>query len=186
MRNEQARHEGPPPRSCSRFRHNRPVIIDVPPERYSECLQVLHEAFGSVIAQFGITAENMPSNPAFWTLADLERVVARPAEFYAAGVDGRIVGCAFVLPARSRPGTWELRHLAVAPAAGGRGFGEALVVEAERRARAAGATVLRVGIVAANVRLAQWYHDLGFVTVGTETLPSLVVIERLELTLSLD
>lgn len=141
------------------------VLIDVPPERYPECLEVLRLGFGSVTADYGITAQNTPHNPAFWSPADLEDVVARPAEIYAVA-DPDVLGCAFVLAARSRPRTWELRHLAVLPSARHRGLGETLVVEGVARARAAGATVLRIGIVGENVRLGDWYRRLGFETVS--------------------
>ncbi len=42
------------------------LIIDVPPERYPECLAVLRSGFATEVADFGITRENTPSNPAFW------------------------------------------------------------------------------------------------------------------------
>lgn len=160
-------------------------ILDVSPQLYPECLAVLHSGFATETARFGITRENTPSNPAFWTLPRLERVVARPAQLIAVSVGGRIVGCAFVLASGSRPATWELRHLAVVPDARHHGHGESLVAEAARRAGAAGATVLRIGIVAENVRLADWYRRLGFVSTGTDQYPGLpFTVEHLELALA--
>lgn len=141
------------------------MIIDVPPERYPECLDVLRAGFATVTAEFGLTAENTPSNPAFWLPGEIERVVARGNELFAVEEAGRIIGCAFAGPSRSRTNTWVLRHLAVRPDAGHRGVGTDLVAEAARRATAAGASVLRIGIVAANIRLSDWYGRLGFVTV---------------------
>lgn len=156
-------------------------IIEVPAERHQECLDVLQAAFATDVREFGITGANTPSNPAFWTLAALERVVARPADLIAVEVSGRIVGCAFALPSASRPGTWELRHLGVLPEARHRGYGELLVAEVARRAAAASASRLRIGIVAANRRLARWYERLGFVTVGLERYPGLpFTVEHLE------
>ena len=87
-------------------------------------------------------------------------------------------------PSGSRPDAVVLRHLAVVPDARHRGHGEALVGEAARRGRAIGAAVLRIGIVAANVRLSDWYHRLGFVTVETVRYPGLVfTVDHLELRL---
>ena len=104
-------------------------IIEEPPERYGECLAVMHAGFGTEVAEFGLTAENTPSNPAFWGPDEVARVVARPTQLFAVEEDGRIVGCAFVGASRQFPATWVLRHLAVHPDARHRGHGEALVAE---------------------------------------------------------
>ena len=166
------RHEGPP------------RIIDVAAERYPECLEVLHSAFATEVADHGITRENTPSNPAFWDLDFLTRLVAKPTQLFAIESGGRLVGCAFLGTSRRRSDAAILRHLAVVPDARHRGHGEALVGEAARRGRASGAAVLRIGIVAANVRLSDWYHRLGFVTVETVRYPGLVfTVDHLELEL---
>lgn len=163
---------------------SRPRIIDIAEERYPECLAVLQVGFGPVAAEFGLTAANTPSNPAFWDVAQVARVVAKPMHLIAVEQAGEIVGCAFVGPARSVPQTWELRHLAVVPGARHRGYGEWLVGEAVRRARQAGAGQLRIGIIAENRRLAGWYERLGFVSEGTLSYPGLAfLVERLGLTL---
>ncbi len=159
------------------------TIIDVSPERYDECLEVLHAGFGTEAPEFGLTAENTPTNPAFWAPGEVARVVARPAQLFAVEVDGRILGCAFVSPSRSEPGTWTLRHLAVRPDARHRGYGEALVAEGVSRARDGGALTLRIGIIGENTRLSSWYHRLGFVTVDAgQRYPGLVFsVDHLEL-----
>ncbi len=163
------------------------MLIDVLPERYREVLYVLHSAFATGTSEFGITAQNTPSNPAFWGEGEIERVVARSNQLFALEEDGRVVGCAFTGPSRSRERTWVLRHLAVLPDARHRGLGTTLVTEAARRAQAGGAAVLRIGIVAANTRLSDWYHQLGFVTVDADQrYPGLVfAVDHLELALGL-
>lgn len=164
-------------------------LSDLGAEHYLECLAVEHEAFGSIAAEYGITAANTPDNPAFWTLADLAAVVAKGFGLYGAvAASGRILGCAFTGPTRSDATRWQLRHLAVLPAVGGRGYGEALVAEAARRARVAGATVLTLGIVAENRRLSAWYHRLGFIEteVGCRYPGLPFHVDHLELTLPTD
>lgn len=153
------------PASPAPGRRNAPgVIVDVSPDRYVDCLDALHAGFGTEVAAYGITAENTPSNPAFWGDSVIPALVARGFELFAVEAEGRIVGCGFAGPSRGHPGSWMLRHLAVLPEARHRGVGEALVAEAARRARAGDASVLRIGIVAENLRLSQWYRRLGFVT----------------------
>lgn len=161
------------------------ATFEVEPERYDECLEVLHVGFGTEVAAYGLTAANTPSNPAFWQPGEIERVVARPTQLFAVEHEGRIVGCAFVGASRQLPGTWTLRHLAVLPDARHHGHGQALVAEAARRARNGGAHTLRIGIVAENTRLSNWYQRLGFVTMAAgQHFPGLVfAVDHLELPL---
>ena len=161
------------------------TIIDVRPDRYAECLQVLRTGFATEVANFGITRENTPSNPAFWDDSAVAAVVGKGFDLFAMELDGRIVGCAFVGPSRSRPDEWSLRHLAVDPTTRHGGYGAALVAEGARRARAAGAELLAIGIVAENIRLSQWYRRLGFESIDKTAYPGLVfTVERLRLDLA--
>jgi len=159
-------------------------IIDVTPNRYSECLAVLQAGFATEVAEFGITRENTPSNPAFWGDTAIPTVVSRGLGLFAVEEDGRILGCAFAGPSKSRRGVWSLRHLAVDPTTRHAGHGTVLVTEGARRAGVAGAEVLAIGIVAENTRLSEWYRRLGFESIGTNRYPGLVFrVERLRLLL---
>lgn len=161
------------------------VVVDVGPDRYPECLAVLRAGFATVVDDYGITSENTPSNPAFWGEDAVASVVGRGFSLFAVEDAAGIAGCAFAGPSRSRPGTWGLRHLAVLPGARHRGYGEALVAEAARRARGDGAHTLAIGIVAENTALAAWYHRLGFTTVDRTRYDGLVfTVEHLELSLA--
>ncbi len=162
-----------------------PRLIDVPATRFGECLEVLHAGFGTEIADYGITAVNTPTNPAFWDDTVIPALIARGFQFFALEEAGHIVGCAFVGASRGHPGAWVLRHLAVHPGARHHGFGEVLVTEASRRALIGGARALRIGIVAENSRLGSWYVRLGFVPTETGiSYPGLpFTVDHLELAL---
>ena len=154
------------------------------PGRYPECLAVLQAGFATEVADFGITRENTPSNPAFWGETAIPAVTGRGFQLFAIEEDGRILGCAFAGPSKSRPGVWSLRHLAVDPTARHAGHGAALVAEGARRARGAGAEVLAIGIVAENCQLSQWYRRLGFESIDKTQYPGLVfTVERMRLVL---
>lgn len=157
---------------------------DLGPDRCSECLDVLRRGFATVAATYGMTADNTPSNPAFWEDDGVSRAAAKGFTVFGVERVGRLVGCAFVGPSHDTD-RWSLRHLSVVPEARHHGIGEALVAEAARRAREAGATALRIGIVAENTRLADWYHRLGFITVDAgQRYPGLVFsVDHLELPL---
>jgi predicted GNAT family N-acyltransferase len=74
--------------------------------------------------------------------------------------DGRVVGTCRVL---IRDGIGRLGRMAVEPSARGRGIGAELLAEAERAARAAGATRMRLHAQSAAVSL---YARGGYVQVG--------------------
>ena len=144
---------------------------------------MLHAGFGTEVDDYGLTAENTPTNPAFWDASVIPALVGRGFQLFAVEDAARIVGCAFIGPSRGHPGSWVLRHLAVAPDARSRGHGEALVSEAVRRARTGGGTGVRIGIVAENQRLSRWYRRLGFTTTEAGIrYPGLVfTVDHLEL-----
>lgn len=140
------------------------MIVTLSPVDYPECLSALRRSFATVADEFGITAQNAPTNPAFWTDGAVAAVVARGFEPFGDRDASVLRGCAFVGPSGDAR-IWSLRHLAVLPAARHQGIGANLVTEAVRRAGVGGASTLTVGIVSSNLRLAAWYRQLGFVTV---------------------
>ncbi len=101
------------------------------------------------------------------TLADVEA-----AEQLVADDDGVILGTTLLYPPRrmvvndelSIDNPWpEVRLLAVAPAARGRGVGLALMQECVRRARRAGAAALSLHTTAFMLAAARMYAQMGFV-----------------------
>ncbi len=135
------------------------------------CLKVLHAGFARVAAEFGLTAENCPTNAAFVTLERLQREWEQGVRFYGAWVDGQLVGCLQL--ADQGNGVWELQKLAVLPACRHHGVGRALVEFARGEASRLGATALTIGIIEENARLRRWYEELGFIHCGTRTYPHL-------------
>lgn len=160
------------------------MIVALSPVDYAECLSVLRQSFATVADEFGITAQNAPTNAAFWGDGAVAAVVARGFEPFGDRDASVLRGCAFVGPS-GEARNWSLRHLAVLPAARHQGIGASLVAEAVRRAGVGGANTLTAGIVADNLRLAAWYRDLGFVTVEAgRSYPNLPFrVDQLALTL---
>lgn len=161
-------------------------VLTLGSDRYGEVLAVLQAGFETVRETFGITRDNNPHYPVFWSIGDVAHAVSRPARLLGVEVDGVVAGCAFVGPSRRRAGCWELRHLAVAPQHRHLGLGRLLVQHAAAFAADDGATTLRIGIVAENLQLSQWYHELGFRAVSCrESYPPLpFTVDHLELPLA--
>jgi len=94
-----------------------------------------------------------------------------PAERIVAELGGALIGCVQLYPAESRAyagvasaATWpEIRLLAVAPAARGRGVGAALMDECLRRARASGAAMVGLHTMDVMVDAVRMYERMGFV-----------------------
>jgi GNAT superfamily N-acetyltransferase len=121
--------------------------------------------------------EYAPKMPAHWQgyrqniLATLARVA--PAEQIVAETEGAIAGTVLLYPARGvnagerdvaiRNAWPEVRLLAVAPGARGRGIGAALMQECVRRARATGATALSLHTSDLMQVALRMYERMGFV-----------------------
>jgi GNAT superfamily N-acetyltransferase len=99
-----------------------------------------------------------------------ERCVEENGLILVADEDGRILGYATILTAVEERGTGdevaytfaEIADLVVTREARGRGIGRLLLGECERRARAAGRDLLRIGVLAVNARAHRFYEDFGF------------------------
>lgn len=147
------------------------MIQNVREQDLPACLEVIHAACGTVAEEFGLTAENCPTNGAFMPLSRLQRECAVAAGAYAYVKEGRILGFAMLCP--QQEGAFKLEKLAVLPEARHRGIGRKLVARVCQEAQALGGKKLLIGIIEENARLRAWYESLGFVRLGTEHIPHL-------------
>ena len=124
----------------------RAAIREFREDDYEAVLRVWREA--------GLTIR--PSD----TLPELRKLIARnPGTFLVAEEAGTVVGTVI--------GAWDGRrawgyHLTVLPAVRGRGTGQKLMEELERRLRAIGASKLNLLIEAGNAGAAAFYRKLGY------------------------
>ena len=121
---------------------------------------IIREANEDVARQFGLNADNCPKHPSLcqtdWVLTDFNR----GEEYFLYQQDGVDIGCvAFEQP---KPEVAYLNRLSVLPQYRHHGIGRSLVQFVFGYARQKNITRVSIGIIAENVRLRNWYLNLGF------------------------
>ncbi|MFT3952819.1 MAG: GNAT family N-acetyltransferase [Oscillospiraceae bacterium] len=131
---------------------------------------VLHRAFADVAEKFGLTQSNCPTNPAFITTERLINEADNGIAQYGIWENGTLCGFFGI----ERREDWiELTHLGVVPEFRHGGFGAAAVEFAKVHARRLGYKALRIGIIAENSVLKDWYARAGFAETRSQRFPQL-------------
>ncbi len=145
------------------------------PAEHPACEDVIRRSFATVAAQFGLTRENCPSNPAFLPAGALDAATKNGDELYVLSERDRIIGVIQLVIIDND--TIDLAKLCVLPERRHGGCGERLLDFAKARAAQMGRRRLTVGIIDKNARLKRWYLAHGFVQTGARVysdLPFLV------------
>ncbi|MCR5484151.1 MAG: GNAT family N-acetyltransferase [Clostridiales bacterium] len=142
-------------------------IQEVTQNDIHECVDVIKKSFMTVADEFGFTKDNAPRFTAFATneerLCYHLNVEKRPMYKYIE--DGRITAYYSLL---IKGEECELNNLCVLPEYRHRGIGKKLLEDSFRRAKIAGCSVMRIGIVEENTVLKEWYERFGFIHSGCE------------------
>lgn len=131
-----------------------------------ECAGVIRREFGTVAEEFGLTAENVPTNGAF---LKTERLLAeREKGFLQYGLlyDGAVIG--YMQLEKAGEGTYYLEKLAVLPEHRHKGCGRRLLDFAQVKVRALDGRKIGITIIEENTRLKDWYAAYGFTHTGTK------------------
>ncbi|HET6489595.1 MAG TPA: GNAT family N-acetyltransferase [Syntrophales bacterium] len=118
-------------------------------------------SFRDVAERFGLTAENCPRHPSNCTADWIEKDMDRGVTYFVLESEGRVAGC--VALELVRPGLCNLERLAVLPDQRRHGFGKALVAHVLSQAGKQGCRDIRIGVIADQDELKDWYRRLGFV-----------------------
>jgi N-acetylglutamate synthase-like GNAT family acetyltransferase len=140
------------------------------------CADVIRKAHRTVADEFGITAENAPTNPAFITADKLKEALKKPVRFFGLFDRGRQVGCVALEQSHDEPDVMFLERLSVVPEERHKGYGAALMDFAFLEAKKAKAGKVKIGIIDRNKVLKQWYLDYGFKEVETKEFAHLPFI----------
>ena len=124
-------------------------------------METIRGSFLDVAERFGLTEENCPRHPSNCRVDWIEKDMDRGVTYFALENEGRIAGC--VALETVRPGLCNLERLAVLPDQRNRGFGKALVSHVLSQAGELGCRDVRIGVIADQAELKDWYRRIGFV-----------------------
>jgi ribosomal protein S18 acetylase RimI-like enzyme len=123
--------------------------------------ETIRDSFRGVAQRFDLTPENCPRHAsnctADWIVKDMDRGVT----YFVLESEGRVAGSVALEPVR--PGLCNLERLAVLPDQRKRGFGKTLVAHVLSEAGKLGCHEVRIGVIADQAELKEWYRRLGFV-----------------------
>lgn len=142
-------------------------------------VNVICQANNVVAKQFGITFDNNPKHPSFYTEAWLMNDFTRGEQYFVAEIDGGVSGSdgsdmvACVAFEHPRPDTAYLNRLSVLPHYQKQGIGCELVEHIIHYARNKNITFISIGIIASHTELKNWYIRMGFIEGDTKTMAHL-------------
>ncbi len=139
-------------------------------------------AFRDVAERFGLTEQNCPRHPSNCRADWVEKDMDRGVNYYVLETSGQVAGS--VALEYVRPGLCNLERLAVLPEYRKRGYGRALVDHVFAEARKLGCNTVRIGVIAGQTELKNWYRGFGFVETETRDfahLPFRVTFMTVEL-----
>ncbi len=133
--------------------------------------RMVRRAFRPQAAVLGVTKENHPYYAAFQTAARVRQRMAEGGHVLLAWLGDTPVGTLTYVRGRTHPDDGWIERVAVLPEYQGRHIGEAMMAQAEKQLRRAGAAKLRLAIVQQFDHLRRFYGKQGYATVETKQFP---------------
>lgn len=141
-------------------------IIKVTKDNLPECLNVIHQSFATVAADFGLTEENCPKHTSFIPISYLETQIKWGWLMFGLYTDERIIG--YMSLSKEADKVYELHNLAVLPEFRHLGFGTQLLDYAKETVKSLGGSKIKIGIIEESTVLKNWYLANGFEHAGTK------------------
>lgn len=146
-------------------------IFPISAGQLERCAEVIRESFMTVAKDFGLTAENCPTNGAFIKTERLIADMDRGNRMFGLFEGGEMAG--FMQLEDKGDGNVILEKLAVLPPRRHQGYGKMLLDYAAETARVMGGKKILAAIIEENAVLKQWYLSNGFVHTGTKVFTHL-------------
>jgi len=123
---------------------------------------VLRKAFGTVAADFNLTPDNCPTNPAFCELEHLINMQKKGIELYKLMLKDKQIGFIAVEKSEKEPGTFYIERLAVLPEYRHEGYGRQLMDFAINHIEALGGRRVSIALIDDHTLLKAWYKNQDF------------------------
>jgi GNAT superfamily N-acetyltransferase len=144
-------------------------IIEVVSETDREqIIHIIKRSYATVAAEFGLTSENAPTNPAFLTREQFHKHLNKEVALFGLKRDDMFLGCVAIEQSAKEKECYYLERLAVLPEERHQGFGRQLLDFAVQAVRDRKGRRIEIGIIADHSLLRKWYTSYGFAVTGTK------------------
>jgi diamine N-acetyltransferase len=134
-----------------------------PDDDLTQAVTILRNSFGTVTADFGITEDNCPSNPAFINDFSLKQQLQGNRAFYLLYYNNVPAGSVAIEKSPDQPELYFIERVAVLPEYRHKGLGAELMHFATNQVLSSGGKKISVAIINENKILKSWYTTQGFV-----------------------
>ncbi len=144
-----------------------PVIKKI--ENLSELLQflpVIKESFKTVAEQLGLNEKNAPTNPAFSTPEDLNKLALK-SDCFALYENNKPCGF-FALEYKDDLNIFFLERVSVVPDKRHKGYGKSILDFAKNYCKNQNSTKISIGIINENIILKNWYIKNEFIEISVK------------------
>lgn len=124
-------------------------------------VEIISKAFNTVAGKFNLNKTNCPTHSSFFTLDKAGSLFNKGVNFYILKTDNKYVGCAALEKAKD-DNVYFLEKLAVLPKYRNLGYGKLIVDFIFNKCKELNAEKLSIGIINEDVKLKNWYQNLGF------------------------
>lgn len=150
------------------------VIREIKDDEVDSSARVISNSFSTVAREFNLTPQNCPTNPAFISTEELQRLKSKGIRIFGLFKLGIQIG--FVAIERSAEKTYYMEKLAVDPHYRHHGYGRMLMDYVIDFVRTNNGKKLSLGIIDENHVLKKWYNDYGFKETGCKKFAHLPFI----------
>lgn len=135
-------------------------------QEMTDSLNIIRESFATVAADFNLTRENAPTNPAFIEIAHLQEMQKKGILMLGGFCEMLQIG--FVAIEKNENNSYHMERLAVLPEYRHKGYGRQIVEHVTKYVAIQGGESVLISVIGDHTILKSWYHELGFIEFDTK------------------
>jgi ribosomal protein S18 acetylase RimI-like enzyme len=132
-------------------------------------VDIIRVSFQTVADQYGLTESNSPTNPAFTTMENLNKIASK-ADCFGVYIN-TIPSGFFALEFNIEDKTAYLERVCVLPELRHKGLGQSILQFAENYCKNLNIEKISIGIMNRNEILKEWYKQNGFIETSIRQFP---------------